>query len=343
MKTNTDFAKFLSRFLAEYLPHERNMSPNTILSYKDAFVQFISYMRDVQKIRVDGLTLDKITRQVVLEFLTWIQDKRNCSISTRNYRLAAIHSFVQYLQYEDIIHLEQWQKILSIKAMKAEKKSINYLTVDAIKLLLEQPNTTTLKGRRNLALLALMYDTGARVQEIIDLTPGSIYIASTPYSIRLFGKGRKFRVVPLMEEQVDLLRKYLDENNLMEEYRLKHPLFFNNRREKLTRSGVTYILKTYTRMARAINPDLIPESISCHSLRHSKAMHLLQAGVNLVYIRDILGHVSIQTTDVYARADSKQKREALEKSYIDLTPESSKDQLWEKNQNLLEWLKGFRK
>jgi site-specific recombinase XerD len=144
-----------------------------------------------------------------------------------------------------------------------------------------------------------------------------------------------------MEKQVELLKRYMEENNLTEEYRLKHPLFFNSRGEKLTRSGVTYILKTFANMARAANPDLIPESVSCHSLRHSKAMHLLQAGVNLVYIRDILGHTSIQTTDIYARADSKQKREALEKSYVDLTPESNNLGLWEKNQNLLEWLKEF--
>jgi site-specific recombinase XerD len=343
MKTNTDFAKSLSKFLSEYLPHERNMSPNTILSYRDAFVQFISYMRDEQKIRIEKLTLDRMTKEVVLDFLIWVQKERNCGIATRNYRLAAIHSFISYLQYEDIVRLDQWQKILSIKAMKSEKKSINYLTVDAIKLLLQQPDITTAKGRRNLALLALMYDTGARVQEMIDLTPESIYIASTPYTIRLLGKGQKYRIVPLMEEQVVLLKWYMEENKLWEEHRLKHPLFFNNRGEKLTRAGVAFILKTYIEMARVRNPDLIPESVSCHSLRHSKAMHLLQAGVNLVYIRDILGHVSIQTTDIYARADSKQKREALEKAYINLVPESDKNPLWEKNQDLLEWLKGFRK
>jgi site-specific recombinase XerD len=343
MKTDTDFAKLLSKFLSGYLPHERNMSPNTILSYRDTFVQFISYMRDEQKIRIEKLTLDKITKDTVLGFLAWVQHERNCGIATRNYRLAAIHSFILYLQYEDIVRLDQWQKILSIKAMKSEEKSINYLTVDALKLLLQQPDTTTSKGRRNLALLALMYDTGARVQEVIDLTPGSIYIASAPYTIRLLGKGQKYRIVPLMEEQVTLLKRYMEENNLLEECRLKHPLFFNNRGEKLTRAGVTFILKTYIKMARVHDPCLIPESVSCHSLRHSKAMHLLQAGVNLVYIRDILGHCSIQTTDVYARADSKQKREALEKAYTNLLPESDKNCQWEKNQNLLEWLKGFRK
>lgn len=342
MNTYTDFAKWLGKFLTEYLPHERNMSPNTILSYRDTFVQFIDYMKSALHIRIEKLTLDLITKDVVLGFLTWVQEERNCGIATRNYRLAAIHSFIQYLQYEDITRLEQWGKILSIKAMKAEKKSIGYLTVDAIKLLFEQPDVNIQKGRRNLALLALMYDTGARVQEMIDLTPGSVNVASIPYTIRLFGKGQKYRVVPLMDEQVQLLKRYMEENNLMEKHRTKHPLFFNNRGEKLTRSGISYILKSYVTMAQAINPDLFPISVSCHSLRHSKAMHLLQAGVNLVYIRDILGHTSIQTTDVYARADSKQKREALERSYINLVPESESTRKWENNQNLLDWLKGFR-
>jgi len=224
---------------------------------------------------------------------------------------------------------------------KSEKAAINYLTVDAIKLLLEQPDRTTLRGRRNLALLALMYDTGARVQEIIILTPEAVNIASTPYTIRLFGKGQKFRIVPLMDEQVILLKRYMEDNNLTEAYHLRHPLFFNSRGERLTRAGVTYILKNYVEMARAINSEIIPQSISCHSLRHSKAMHLLQAGVSLVYIRDILGHVSVQTTEVYARADSKQKREALEKSYTSLIPKTDSVRQWDKNKDLLEWLKDF--
>jgi site-specific recombinase XerD len=239
--------------------------------------------------------------------------------------------------------LQEWQKIRSIKALKGEKKSISYLNTEGIKLLLEQPDSTTGNGRRNLALLALMYDTGARVQEIIDLTPESLKIENQPYTIRIFGKGRKSRVVPLMEEQIIILKRYMEENHLFENVKLKHPLFFNSRKEKLTRSGVTYILKTYANMARHENPGVIPGNISCHSLRHSKAMHLLQSGVNLVYIRDILGHVSTQTTDVYARADSKQKREALEKAYVKLVPETDKECEWEKNQNLLGWLKSLQR
>jgi integrase/recombinase XerD len=342
MNTGTDFAKHLSKFLSEYLPYERNMSPNTVASYRDTFVLFIGYMKDVQKIRVERLTLDIVTRQRVIDFLSWVQKERNCGIATRNHRLAAIHSFMSYLQYEEIHHLDEWQRILSIKAMKDEKKSISYLTTDGIKLLLDQPDITIRNGRRNLALLALMYDTGARVQEIIDLTPESLRTESKPYTIRLFGKGRKSRVVPLMEEQIVILKRYIEENHLFENYKLKHPLFFNSRNEKLTRAGVTYILKTCADMARQVTPALVPSIISCHTLRHSKAMHLLQSGVNLVYIRDILGHVSIQTTEIYARADHKLKREALEKAYTNLIPEKAKENVWENNQNLLEWLKSLQ-
>ena len=342
MKTNTDFAKYLSRFLSDYLPHHRNLSPNTIKSYTDCFVLFITFMRDRKSIPVEKLTLDMFTRNAVSDFLLWIKDKRNCSNTTRNQRQAAICSFAHYLQYEDIGRLDCWQKIMNIKVLKTEKRTVNYLTVEGIKLLLEQPDTSTAKGRRDLALLALMYDTGARVQEMIDLTSESLRISSKPYTIRLTGKGRKSRIVPLMDEQVEHLKNYLNEHHLQESGMAKHPLFYNNRKEKLTRAGVTYILGLYVDMARIQNPEIIPEKVSCHSLRHSKSMHLLQSGVNLVYIKDILGHSSIQTVDIYARADSKQKREALEKAYIDMTPNNDEERLWERDKTLLDWLQGSR-
>jgi len=298
-------------------------------------------MKDVRNVKVEKLTLENLTKECVLGFLSWIQQERGCGTATRNYRLAALHSFVSYLQYEEIQYLEQWQKILSIKALKIERKTIDYLTTEGMKILLQQPDTETSGGRRNLALLSLMYDTGARVQEIIDLTPESLRIEGKPFTIKLLGKGRKSRIVPLLDEQIAILRRYMEENNLFENHRLKQPLFFNVRCEKLTRAGVTYILNTYVELARKEHPELMPENISCHSLRHSKAMHLLQAGVNIVYVKDLLGHVSIQTTDIYARADSKLKREALEKAYVDLIPENAKTRQWQKNPNLIDWLKSL--
>ena len=338
----TDFAKYLSTFLTNYLAGERNYSQNTILAYKDAFVQFITFMKEQKNIEVQKLTLECITKDVVIDFLDWIQENRHCSNATRNYRLAALRSFFSYMQYENPERMYEWQKILSIKVKRHEKQSIKYLSAEGIKLLLEQPDLATRSGRRNLALLALMYDSGARVQEILNLTPSSVRL-DDPSIVKLFGKGRKARIVPLQKEQTVFLKKYMKENHLLEPYANQYPLFSNSRREKLTRPGVAYILSIYTDLARKINPGIIPEKISCHSLRHSKAMHLLQAGVNLVYIRDLLGHVSVQTTDVYARADSKQKREAFEKAYIDLNPNVAKTKHWETDGNLLNWLKSLNK
>ena len=341
MTTTTDFAKHLTRFLSEYLPHECNVSPNTIASYRDAFLQFIDYMKNEKDIPLDRLGLKHLTRDSVLGYLKWILEVRECSPATRNYRLAAIHSFCSYLQYAVIEMMEQWQKILTIKAMRTEGTTLNYLSAEGVKLLLAQPDTTTRNGRRHLAILSLMYDTGARVQEMADLTVDSVRISHEPYTIRLYGKGRKARIVPLVKEQVKILREYMEEHHLDNSSKGTSPLFFNNRHEKLTRVGISYILTTYADLARKVSPGLIPEKISCHSLRHSRAMHLLQAGVNLVYIRDLLGHVSIQTTDIYARADSKAKREALEKAYADLVPNHNSDREWEKSKDLRDWLRGL--
>lgn len=341
MITTTDFAKYLSRFLSEYLPHERNVSPNTILAYRDTFILFIDFMKSERKIGLNRLSLKDVSRNNVIGFMNWLATAQHSSPSTRNCRLAAIRSFCSYVQYEVVGMMEQWQSILSIKCIKTETKALNYLTVEGIKLLLAQPDTTTWKGRRHLAILSLMYDTGARVQELADLKVDSVRISSEPYTIRLFGKGRKARIVPLMKEQVVILRQYMEENNLDDSNKVSYPLFYNSRHEKMTREGITYILSLYADLARKEAPHLIPSRLSCHSLRHSRAMHLLQAGVNIVHIRDILGHVSIQTTDVYARADSKAKREALEKAYTDINPNLNLDREWERSKDLRDWLRSL--
>lgn len=292
-----------------------------------------------RKKKASKIELRDITKENVVAFLDWLQSHRRCSVATRNVRLAALHSFFRYLQYQIPENLSEWQKILSIKKKKSQKETISYLSVDGIKLLLEQPNRATQKGRRDLAMLALMYDCAARVQEIIDLEPLSLRL-NKPFTIKIIGKGNKARIVPLMEEEIEHVHSYMKENGLMEIHRKQEPLFYNSRNDKLTRAGVNCILLKYATMARVKNPGLIPNKISCHSLRHSKAMHLLQAGVHLVYIRDFLGHESVQTTEIYARVDSKQKREAIEKAFAQIIKKEKP--LWMKNDNLLQWLKNFK-
>ncbi len=334
----TDFSKYLTNFLSKYLPGERGMSTHTISSYKFTFVLFISFMEQQKRLNVSKIELEDITKECVVEFLDWLQSKRNCSNATRNVRLAGIHSFFRFLQYQHPENISEWQRILSIRVKKVKANTIKYLSFDGFKLLLEQPDTSTLKGRRNLAMLALMYDCAARVQEISDLKPSSIR-SNKPYTIKIVGKGNKARIVPLMEEEIVHIKRYMTENNLLEAHSGMNPLFYNSLKEKLTRAGINSILTKYANMARIKDPSLIPENISCHSLRHSKAMHLLQAGVNLVYIRDFLGHESVQTTEIYARADSKQKREAIEKAYVNIIKKETP--VWTENNNLLGWLKSF--
>ena len=314
------------------------MSSHTISSYKFTFILLISFLEHQKRINVRKLELKDLTKENIVEFLDWLQIERKCSAATRNVRLAAVHSFFRYLQYLHPENISEWQKILSIKQKRIRTEAINYLSIDGIKLLLEQPDTSTYKGRRDLAMLALMYDCAARVQEISDLTPASIRM-DKPFTIKIIGKGKKARIVPLMEEEIVHLKRYMMENNLLEPKYGKNPLFFNSRKEKLTRAGIHWILKKYVGMARTKNPNLIPNRICCHSLRHSKAMHLLQAGVNLVYIRDFLGHKSVQTTEIYARADSRQKREAIDKAYVNIIKKESP--IWNKNGDLMEWLKAF--
>jgi len=335
----TDFSKSLTDFLSKYLPGERGMSANTISSYKITFILFIGFVESQKKISVNSLLLKDITKECIVEFLEWLQQERKCSDSTRNVRLAAIHSFFSFLQYEAPENINEWQRILSIKVKKAKKRTMNYLSIEGIKLLFAQPDLSTKKGRRDLAMLALMYDSAARVQEVIDLTASSVRLTK-PFTIKLVGKGNKARIVPLMDQEVMHLKYYMEKNHLLEPHANLYPLFYNSRREKLTRAGVHHILQKYASAARKKDQKLIPEKISPHSLRHSKAMHLLQAGVNLVYIRDILGHESVQTTEVYARVDSKQKREAIEKAYADVVKREVPS--WTNNDNLLEWLKNFQ-
>lgn len=334
----TDFAQHISAFLSRYLPDEKGASGHTIAAYRDTFVLLLNFIQQHQGISVEKLTLKQISRPTVVAFLDWLQTERKCTVATRNARLAAIHSFYRYLQYERLDHLYECQQILSIQFKRGRPPKISYLSIEGIRLLLKQPDQRTRRGRRDLALLSLMYDTGARVQEIIDLAPLSLRLSAPP-TIQIVGKGNKTRLVPMLDAQIEHLKHYLEEYQLNKPFANHYPLFFNSRKEKLTRAGVHYIVRKYSQMARKENLLLIPDKMSCHALRHSKAMHLLQAGVNLVYIRDILGHVSVKTTEVYARADSRQKRQALEAAYVEVNP--NEEPLWTNNENLISWLKQF--
>jgi site-specific recombinase XerD len=329
----TDFAVFLRRFLTGHLAGLRGCSPNTIASYRDTFKLLISWFRDERQVPPGKLTLDRIDAAAVTGFLNWLETERHNSISTRNQRLAAISSFCTWMQTQDPPRMACWQNILAIPAKKQARPALSHLTAGQARRLLAQPDRSTRQGRRDATLLATLYDTGARVQELADLAVRDIRLQH-PALASLTGKGRKTRHVPLAGNTTELLAAYLAEHRLDEPGHDDHPVFYGQHRARLSRGGIAWIIRKY--QAQIHDPLLASASISPHTLRHSKAMHLYEAGVPLPYIRDILGHVDLSTTEIYARASTEAKRKALEAAYPGIVTSDLPE--WNQDPGLLDWL-----
>ena len=318
MKSN-DFATYLSAWFLKYLPLRTGYSDNTIKSYRDSFLIFLRYCSSELGIKPEKMDFTQINRNMVEDFLLWLEHQKKLSVSTRNLRLSALQAFFSYIQLESPEYMELCNSILTVRSKKAPAAEINYLSIEGVKALLSTPDIAGRSGRRDLAVLALMYDTGARVQEIADLKKADIRIKK-PSTIRLTGKGNKTRIIPLMPQTMNIKKKYMDDYGLFGETKGMEPLFFNRKGEKLTRAGLSYILNKYAKKAADENKSLISDKMSPHVLRHSKAMHLLQSGVNLIYIRDFLGHSSVTTTEIYAKSNPELKRKAIENANSKVLP-----------------------
>lgn len=329
----TDFAVFLRRFLTGHLAGLRGYSTNTIVSYRDAFKLLICYFRDERSIPPERLTLEQVDAAAITGFLEWLATSRHNAASTSNQRLAAIDSFFSWMQTQDPARMACYQDILAIPASKHDRPAVVHLTVEQTRQLLALPDRSTRAGRRDATLLATLYDTAARVQELADLTVRDIRV-DHPAMAALTGKGRKTRHVPLDANTTALLNAYLAERQLGRPGRDDHPVFFNQHRAKLSRGGIAWILRKY--QTQAADPALANARLSPHILRHSRAMHLYDSGVPLPYIRDILGHVDLSTTEIYARASTEAKRKALEAVYDDVVTADLAE--WNQNPELLNWL-----
>ena len=329
----TDFAVSLRRFLTSYLAGLRGYSPNTIASYRDAFKLLISYVRDQRNIPPEKLTLERIDAEVITGFLDWLRTSRHNSASTCNQRLAAIDSFFTWMQTQDPASMACCQDILAIPASRHDQPAVQHLTVDQTRHLLALPDRSTRNGRRDATLLATLYDTAARVQELADLTVRDLRL-DHPAMAALTGKGRKTRHVPIDANTTALLTAYRTEWRLDSPGNEEHPVFFNQHRDKLSRGGIAWILRKY--QTRTSDPAPANARLHPHVLRHSRAMHLYDSGVPLPYIRDILGHVDLSTTEIYARASTEAKRKALEAVYDSVVTADLAE--WNQNPELLDWL-----
>ena len=271
----SDFSKYLTKFLTTYLAGERNLSAHTISSYCDTFRLFLIFIKENQNIHPHNLKIKSLTKEVIIDYLNWLEAERKCAVSTRNTRLAAIHSFIKFLEFENPVDLFEYQRILSIKSKKSKSPTIPYLSLKEVKSILKQPSQECSREYRDLVLLTCLYDTGARVQELIDLTVDDVRFDS-PATIRLTGKGNKVRIVPLMGNTRDLLKGYYERNNLSQRKHSDYPhLFQSSQKQKLTRAGISYIINKYVSKASRFE-NKISIKVTPHIFRHSKAVHLFE-------------------------------------------------------------------
>ncbi len=332
-----DLARALRAFFAEHLPRVRGTSPHTIQSYRDSLVLLLRFVSTQTQRSVIQLDLDDLGPRLVLAFLQHLELDRHNSVATRNVRLAAIHAFFRYCALEYPARLAHCQRVLAVPFKRTGSRLVEYLEHEEIEAILGVVDRGTVDGRRDYALLATMFNTGARVQEIVVLCVADLRL-DTPAQVRLHGKGRKERVCPLWPQTADLLRALLAERG--RELQSDEPVFRNHRGARLTRFGVRYLLQKYCIHAPAAVPALRTKRLHPHSMRHSTAVHLLRAGVDIVTISHWLGHASVTTTHRYATVDLDMKRQALGKARP-TTRATAGPARWRTDASVLEWLEAL--
>lgn len=316
--TGPEFWQFARSFLHIYLPKVRNLSQNTIDSYKQSMTYYIQYLETQLGIMRQDVTFDRLSRKHIKDYLVWMNEVQNLSAKTCNLRLTALRSFMEYCADEDITLVAIYNDVCSVRGMKEPKKVILFMTNEAIEVLLKTPKTDTKKGKRNRMMLILLYDTGARAQELVDLTLRDLHIVNvkTPF-ITLTGKGNKSRNVPLMEKTVAHLHRYLQEFHPHSNRDGSEPLFYsirNGRPHALSTDMLNLLLGQYADQARVVCPE-IPQHVHCHLIRKTRAMTLYRQGMPLTVIMEMLGHENLSTTsNFYAFATLDMIHEAMKKT-----------------------------
>jgi site-specific recombinase XerD len=319
-------------FFATYLPKLREASPNTIRAYRDAILQLLEFAARKKGADFNDLGLDDIGQEVVEAFLLHLEKVRGAAPSTRNQRLAAIHSLFRYVQKHDLSTFDTCRAVLAIEKCKAPEPCVAYLSIEEMTCLLAQPDPST-AGLRHLAILSLLYESAARVQELADACVRDLDL--TTKTVTLHGKGGKTRTVPIGKGMATILRRYLER---FPRERDMH-LFTGRHGLAISRSGIQYTIDRYVNLAKESHPGMYKKKVTAHVFRHSRAMHLLESGTNIVYISDLLGHASVVTTEIYAKANPETKRREIETHSKAITPTRKYNQKEMKDLN--DWLRGI--
>jgi integrase/recombinase XerD len=324
-----EFSSLIQRFFSQRLLNQRNASPRTVAAYRDTFRLFFKFVEQSRKKKPSDLTLQDFDVELVLEFLDYLEEQRKNSVRSRNLRLTTIHSFARYVALQCPPALGQAQQILAIPTKRFEKPMVGFLSREEIQALLSSTDPTSWTGRRDKVLLSVLYNTGARVSELIGILVSDTDLSSSP-SIRLRGKGRKQRTIPLWKETAKLIRGWLKQEGLNDD----QPLLPNRHKRKMTRSNVAERLLLAAELASKTAPQLKQRRVTPHVIRHTTAMHMLQSGVDITVIALWLGHESPLTTHGYVELDISMKQKALDAT----SPPNTRKTRYHASDSLLDFL-----
>jgi len=330
MKSNS-LAFLLHAFFHEWMGKQRNLSRHTVCSYRDTWRLLLRFASKRKRRGIAELALADLQAGEVTAFLEHLEKDRKVSIGTRNCRLAAIHSFFAFVAHREPLAIAQCEEIACIPVKKMSRPAMCYMDAEEITALLRQPDRSSLEGQRDHALLAFLYNTGARIQEALDVCPQVIRFES-PAQVELLGKGRKSRICPLWPETVNVLKALLKRQPRAD----NEPIFVNRYGQPLGAVGVRFKLKQYVQAAAKHVPSLTTKRITPHTWRHSVGVQLIAAGVDVTVIRNLLGHARLDTTNQYARANLETKRKALEQ--VDPSTKPGTPPRWRQKPELLAWL-----
>jgi site-specific recombinase XerD len=338
-----DFFKAVRDFLEEYLPNQRCFSEQTIRSYKQCLKLLVKYLNEVKLIKLSKITFKTFSRQLILDFLEWLETERQVSISTRNQRLMALRSFFKYAGIADCSQILIGLEVSAVHMKKTQGKIVPFLSEKALETLLSQPDVSKRNKLRDQFFMILMYDTAARCSELLNLRVSDIHLDTKHPFAYLLGKGNKKRIVPILEKTAEHCRHYLSIYHSSENSNPSDFVFYSvihDIRHSLSESCVQKFMRKYGESAR-LQCHEIPEKIHPHMLRHTRAVHLYREGMPMTLLSEFLGHATFESTKVYAFADTEMKREAITKADVFRDGSPAPVAVWENDEQMILKLSGL--
>ncbi len=336
-KIKYDFSTILNNYFTKHLSLERKFSLNTYKSYLIVLKQYIHFLETIGVKRCN-VSIDNFDKESILEFLNYVEQKLHCSVKTRNHKLTIINSFLEYAQSVNPIYINIFLGSKSIKLKRVDKEKMDFMTVDELEVFFSVINIKRKNEYKHYVLFTVLYETGARVSELVNLKLSDVFITSSNQYVKILGKGNKERLIYLNKNTVEILQEYIEQFKIVNGY-----LFLNNSLEQYSRFGINKLTKKYFDLAKQKSKTLINKKITPHSFRHSKAVHFLLNGTALPIIQRFLGHSSIQSTEIYLDITNEVVVEAVNLAASLINKGEKEKRLWEGEEDLLSLLESLNK